>query len=114
NPESDPLISAPRYEIKVERNVAVPMRDGVKLLPDIQLPAADGKFPVILIRTPYKKEMLDLKGSYFGRRGYVVAIQNCRGRFGSAGTWEPFVNEAKDGYDTVEWLASQAWSSGKI
>jgi len=114
SPETDPLVSAPRYQLKVERNVGVPMRDGIKLLTDIHRPDAAGKFPVILIRTPYKKEMTDLKGSYFARRGYVVAVQNCRGRFGSPGTWEPFIHESRDGHDAVEWLAGQPWSSGKV
>jgi putative CocE/NonD family hydrolase len=114
SPETDPLHSAPRHQVKIDRNVGVPMRDGIKLLTDIHRPDAPGKFPVILIRTPYKKEMTDLKGSFYARRGYVVAVQNCRGRFGSAGTWEPFVYEAKDGHDAVEWLAGQPWSSGKV
>jgi putative CocE/NonD family hydrolase len=112
--EADPKLSAPTFQVKVDRDAAVAMHDGTKLLTDIHRPDADGKFPVILIRTPYKKEMLDLKGSFYARRGYVVAVQNCRGRFGSGGTWEPFVNEAKDGYDAIEWLAGQPWSSGKV
>jgi putative CocE/NonD family hydrolase len=114
SPQADSRLSAPKYQVKVERNVGVAMRDGTKLLTDIYRPDVEGKFSGILIRTPYKKEMLDLKGSYFARRGYVVAVQNCRGRFGSSGTWEPFIYEAKDGYDAVEWLAGQPWSSGKV
>jgi putative CocE/NonD family hydrolase len=108
-------ISEPKYEVKLEAGVKVPMRDGVQLSTDLYLPAgASEKAPVILIRTPYKKEMDELQGRFYARRGYVVGIQDVRGRFASAGQWEPFVNEAKDGYDTIEWLAAQAWSNGKV
>jgi len=69
---------------------------------------------VILVRTPYKKEMLEVQGRFYARRGYAYAVQDCRGRFGSPGVWEPFINEPKDGYDTIEWLAAQPWSSGKV
>jgi putative CocE/NonD family hydrolase len=110
----DPLRSRPEYEIRRE-TAMVPMRDGVKLATDLYFPRAEGqKFPVILIRTPYKKEMGELTGNYYARRGYVVAIQDCRGRFGSEGTWEPFIHEPKDGYDTVEWLGTRDWSTGKV
>jgi putative CocE/NonD family hydrolase len=94
--------------------VGAPTRDGLKLSTDIYLPQSEGKFPVILIRTPYKKEMLEVQARFYARRGYVVAVQDCRGRFGSPGVWEPFINEPKDGYDAVEWLAAQPWSSGKV
>jgi putative CocE/NonD family hydrolase len=113
-PQVDPLLSAAKYEIKVERSVGAPMRDGVKLATDIYLPVAEGKFPVILVRTPYKKEMVELQARYYARRGYVFAVEDCRGRFSSPGTWEPFINDPKDGYDTIEWLASQPWSTGKV
>jgi putative CocE/NonD family hydrolase len=113
-PEKDPLLSVPKYEVRVEKDVGVPMRDGVALPTDLYRPKADGKFPVILIRTPYQKNMNEPQAAYYARRGYVVAVQNCRGRFGSPGTWEPFVHEPKDGHDAVEWLAGQPWSSGKV
>lgn len=112
--EKDPLLSKPEYEVTVERNVAVPMRDGLKLATDIYRPATTAQVPVILIRTPYKKEVSELDGLYYARRGYAVAIQDCRGRFSSPGTWEPFVHEPKDGHDAIEWLAVQPWSSGKV
>lgn len=113
-PASDPLVSAAKYEVKLERGVGVPMRDGVKLATDLYLPQADGKFPVILVRTPYKKEMAELQARFYARRGYAFAVQDCRGRFGSAGVWEPFIHEPKDGYDAIEWLARQPWSTGKV
>jgi putative CocE/NonD family hydrolase len=113
-PVSDPLISQPKFEVKVQAATKIAMRDGVKLATDIYLPQTEGKIPVILIRTPYKKEMGEIQGRYYARRGYAVAIQDCRGRFGSEGVWEPFINEPKDGYDAIEWLAAQPWSSGKV
>ena len=113
-PEEDPLLSTPKFKIFEEHNVKIPMRDGVDLSANIYRPDDPGKFPVILVRTPYKKEMGELQGRFYARRGYICAIQDCRGRFGSKGIWEPFVNEAQDGYDTIEWLARQVWSSGKV
>jgi hypothetical protein len=112
--EKDPLISKPTHKVTVERGVGVPMRDGVKLSTDIYRPEGDGKFPVILIRTPYKKEVQELDGMYYARRGYAVAVQDVRGWFASPGEWEPFVHEPDDGYDAVEWLAAWPWSTGKV
>jgi len=113
-PVTDPLLSQPTFEIVEKRGVEIPMRDGLKLSTDIYLPRTDAKVPVILTRTPYKKEMSELEGKFYARRGYAMAIQDCRGRFGSPGEWEPFVNEKEDGYDTIEWLAAQPWSTGKV
>lgn len=107
-------LSQPEFEVSVESNIRVPMRDGVKLATDVYRPTADGKYPVILVRTPYKKEMSELQARFYARRGYAFAIQDCRGRFSSEGTWEPFMHEGDDGYDTIEWLATQPWSNGKI
>ncbi len=112
--ESDSLLSKPTFDVTLESGVQVPMRDGVKLATDIYRPKADGKYPVILVRTPYKKEMDELQARFYARRGYVFAVQDCRGRFSSPGEWEPFIHEAHDGYDAVEWLATQPWSSGKV
>lgn len=112
--EVDPLLSKPDYDIRKE-TVMIPMRDGIRLSTDLYYPVSEQKtFPVILIRTPYKKEMNELDGKFYAQRGYVTAIQDVRGRFASEGEWEPVVNEATDGYDTVEWLASQEWASGKV
>lgn len=112
--ESDPSVSAAKYSVKQERGVGVRMRDGVSLATDIYRPDTEGKFPVILVRTPYKKEMAELQARYYARRGYVFAVQDTRGRFASPGVWEPFVNESRDGYDAIEWLAVQPWSTGKV
>lgn len=111
---ADPRLSQPEYEVTLESDVMVPMRDGVGLATDIYRPSAEGRFPVILMRTPYKKNLFESKGRFFARRGYIVAAQDCRGRFASQGRWEPFVHEAEDGYDAIEWLAARPWSTGKV
>lgn len=113
--------SVQEYDVIINRNVMVPMRDGVHLAADVYFPANDGKkinkqFPVVLERTPYDKSTMvnRLHGGSFARRGYVVVKQDVRGRFESEGIWYAFAREAEDGYDTVEWLAKQPWSNGKI
>jgi putative CocE/NonD family hydrolase len=107
------------FEHIVEAGVMVPMRDGVKLATDIYRPAREqkavpGKFPVILIRTPYDRRGGASTGAFFARNGYVVCSQDVRGRFGSEGEFYAFVNEGKDGYDAIEWTAAQPWSNGKV
>ena len=121
------------YDFLVVKNVMVPMRDRVRLATDIYFPARDGspvagKFPVLVSRTPYGKnpvppppgsltplqEKQESAASYFARRGYVVLLQDCRGRYDSEGTFYLDVNEGPDGYDTVEWAARQPWSNGKV
>ena len=111
---ADSGTSSPKYEVQVDHGVSIPMRDGTKLSADIYRPQGLDKAPVILVRTPYKKEMDELQAKFYARRGYVYAVQDCRGRFASPGVWEPFINEAKDGYDTIEWLAQQPFSNGKV
>jgi putative CocE/NonD family hydrolase len=90
------------------------MRDGVKLRADIYRPDAEGKFPVLLKRTPYDKG----RGVEFGlkaaARGYVVIFQDVRGRYASEGEWSPFTNESNDGYDSVEWASALPYSAGKV
>ena len=113
-PPGNGVGSKPEFKVELKSALTVPMRDGVKLSTDFYFPAGAPKAPVILIRTPYKKEMEELQARYYARRGYVVAVQDVRGRFASEGQWEPFLHEAKDGYDTIEWLARQPWSSGKV
>ena len=109
------------YDVAIRKNVMIPMRDGVKLAADIYLPAegesiAEGRFPVILERTPYDKtaprQVTNMK--YYARRGYVGVIQDVRGRFKSEGEWYAFAKEAPDGYDTVQWLGVQPWSDGQV
>lgn len=108
-------------DVVVLKDVMVPMRDGVKLATDLYLPAKDGrplegKFPVVLQRTPYDKENQFYKdpATFFAGHGYLSVIQDCRGRFRSGGEFFPMRDEAEDGYDTVEWLARHPSSSGKV
>ena len=109
------LISA---QIRIDRYQAVPMRDGVKLYADVYRPAADGKYPVLVVRTPYgvqrENSGVHDKLPMFAGKGYAVVNQDVRGRYESEGKWEPFRFEAQDGYDTIEWAAKQPWSNGKV
>ena len=102
------------YEVTMERGVKAKMRDGVILRADIYRPKADGKFPVLLQRTPYNKRWrrgLRIKAA---AHGFVVIIQDVRGRYASEGEWYTFKHESNDGYDTVEWAAALPYSNGKV
>jgi hypothetical protein len=93
----------------------VPMRDGVTLAADVYLPLPGlGEYPVILVRTPYGKESLSEIGFYLALEGYAAVFQDTRGHGGSQGEPSMFTTEAEDGYDTVEWVAAQGWSNGRI
>ena len=98
--------------------VVVPMRDGRKLIADLWLPAAPGKYPVITIRTPYGRRVgwMDAKGvgEFFAGRGYAVLVQDVRGTGDSEGTFGFLFQEIDDGYDTIEWSAAQPWANGKV
>jgi putative CocE/NonD family hydrolase len=108
-------LAAERYAVTIERGVAVKMRDGVVLRADIYRPSAEGKFPVLLQRTPYDKRGSVDFGPKAAARGYVVIIQDVRGRYTSEGDWYPFKYESQDGYDTVEWAAAALpYSNGKV
>lgn len=106
--------AAESYEVIVERGVAAKMRDGVILRADIYRPKADAKFPVLLQRTPYNKDGEADFGLSAASHGYVVIIQDVRGRYTSDGDWYTFKNESNDGYDTVEWAAALPYSDGKV
>ncbi|HLZ51747.1 MAG TPA: CocE/NonD family hydrolase [Candidatus Acidoferrum sp.] len=109
-----PVAAAENHEVVVERNVPAKMRDGVTLRADIYRPKAEGKFPVLLVRTPYDKTGESSFGLKGAARGYVVIAQDVRGRFTSEGEWYTFKNESQDGYDTVEWAAALPYSNGKV
>jgi len=101
----------------VEKNVAVPMRDGVVLRADVLRPNASGKFPVLVYRTPYAKPNALKDYTTFRHaveRGYAVVVQDVRGRYESAGDFVPYQHEGHDGYDTIEWAAAQPWSNGSV
>jgi putative CocE/NonD family hydrolase len=111
-----------RDDYVLMRDVMVPMRDGVRLATDIYLPARDGKavpgkFPAILDRTPYDKvprAPLANDPEFFARRGYAFVFQDVRGHGKSEGEFSIYVNEGRDGYDTVEWIAQQEWCNGDV
>ncbi|MFK4808247.1 CocE/NonD family hydrolase [Microbacterium sp. ZW CA_36] len=105
------------------REERVRMRDGVRLATDVYLPGAPADRDAtpgdtILIRLPYDKSgeytFIPLIAEYFTDRGYRVVAQDVRGKFRSEGDALLFVNEADDGYDTIEWIVRQAWSNGRV
>jgi putative CocE/NonD family hydrolase len=107
--------------VVVAKDVMVPMRDGVRLATDVYRPAIDGEivagaWPTVLHRTIYDKSSAHLiaEAEYVCKRGYAAIVQDCRGRFKSEGEYYHFRNEPEDGYDTVEWIAAQPWSDGKV
>jgi putative CocE/NonD family hydrolase len=108
------LQAAESYEVTTERGVTVTMRDGVILRADIYRPNVDGQFPVLLQRTPYNKNGGVAFGLKAAARGYVVIVQDVRGRYTSDGEWYTFKHEPDDGYDTVEWAAALPYSNGKV
>ncbi|RKU34122.1 hypothetical protein C6496_20775 [Candidatus Poribacteria bacterium] len=116
------VLSKPQYETTHEKNQEITMRDGTTLRANITRPDVEGKFPVLIERTPYNKEGGSENGvgspDFFSQRGYVVIIQDVRGRFASDGDFYPFQDDGaginRDGYDTVEWAAAQPWSDGNV
>ena len=112
-----PAEVAPRNDILVDNRVPVRMRDGVTLFADVYRPVEAGRYPVVVSRTPYSTERFPTAWDaavYLARRGYVYVFQDIRGRHESEGRWEPFFDDEKDGYDTIEWAAKQPWSNGKV
>ncbi len=105
-------------EITVDFDVAATMRDGVTLRANIYRPVGEGRWPILLTRLPYGKDFpvgsSILDPVQVARRGFVVIVQDTRGRFASEGAWDPFRHEAFDGVDTVEWAAQLPYSDGNI
>ena len=95
--------------------VKIPMRDGVLLNATVFQPQAQrDPLPVIFTLTPYIGDSYTDRAMYFAQHGYVYALVDVRGRGNSGGVFEPFANDAKDGYDIVEWLAKQSYCNGKV
>jgi len=94
----------------------VTMRDGVHLATSIYLPPGEGPWPVVLTRTPYGKDAMYGPQAHkeYLAHGYVRVAQDVRGKFKSEGKYAAFVDDIKDGYDTIEWIAKQPWSNGKV
>ena len=112
--------SKPPFEVQASKNIMVSMRDGVKLATDVYRPAQSGtpvpgRFPTLLIRSPYARVYKESgEAAFFVPRGYVLVVQSVRGRYGSEGHWRFFRDDPADGYDTSAWIASQPWSDGGI
>jgi len=107
----------PRNDIRLENRVPIPMRDGVILYADVYRPVGEGRYPVLVSRTPYSTERFPTAydaAVYFAQRGYAYVFQDIRGRHESEGRWEPFFDDEKDGVDTVGWAAKQPWSTGRV
>lgn len=104
--------------VQVSNDQIATMRDGTKLYADIYTPEGEGTFPVLLQRTPYSKTHAESNvyahPSWYAERGYLVVVQDVRGRGRSEGSFDPFVHEASDGYDTVEWASALPGSNGKV
>ncbi len=103
----------------IEKNVPVPMRDGTILRADVYRPDTDARVPVVVARLPYDRSHTLIPASALDperalEKGFAFVCQDSRGRFGSEGRFQPFVDEPTDGYDTVEWAAAQPWSSGAV
>jgi predicted acyl esterase len=109
-----------RFTVDVVTDVMVPMRDGVRLATDIYRPSKDGKpladrRPIVLIRTPYGKgNGQSNEGKYFASHGYVVIVQDTRGRYRSEGVRHWMTDDGSDGFDCAAWIAEQPWSDGRI
>lgn len=113
------LVSSSLFgQIRQKFDVRIPMQDGTELSADIWLPEKEGKYPAILVRTPYLKTEWQLKypeyGKYFAVHGYVYIVQDVRGRGDSDGKFNFFFSDGKDGYDAIEWIAKQEWCNGKV
>jgi uncharacterized protein len=104
-----------RANIRVDRDVPAKMRDGITLYADVYRPMDEGKYPALLMRTPYNKAT-DLHGFIFAaaRRGYAVAVQDVRGQGRSEGQFDPYLQEIDDGFDSIEWLAAQPYTNAKV
>ncbi|MBI5117188.1 CocE/NonD family hydrolase [Candidatus Poribacteria bacterium] len=111
-------VPQPEYSVTADKDVMIPMSDGVRLAADIYHPRTPGRYPAIVVRTPYGKgnpqHKYEFAGRLFASQGFVCLIQDVRGKYASEGEYYPYVNEGRDGHDTFEWAGRQSWSSGKI
>jgi putative CocE/NonD family hydrolase len=106
--------AAETYPVRIDHGVRAKMRDGVQLVADVYRPDADGRFPVLLQRTPYDRRGGADQAEDLARAGYVVVLQDTRGRFESEGEFYPFRNEGADGFDSVAWVAALPYSNGHV
>lgn len=113
-------MSEPGTQVLVRFDVPVPMRDGVALAADVYTPTGTGPWPVLMMRTPYGKNTY-FENAWSGvdpvtaaRSGFIVVIQDTRGRFGSGGDWVPLTDDALDGFDSVDWAARLPGANGSV
>ena len=107
------------YDMRLEFGIKQEMRDGIRLSSNIYRPDDEGKFPVILTRSPYMtvegfQKRSSEEAKFFAGHGYVFIIQDCRGKNDSEGTFHPFFDDPTDGFDTLKWCAQQEWSNGEL
>jgi uncharacterized protein len=105
--------------ILIDKNIMVPMRDGVRLATDVYRLADAASTPVLMARTPYNKEGIIAGSESFDvmravQAGYAVVVQDVRGRYASEGEFNPQIQETADGVDAFAWAAAQPWSNGRI
>lgn len=112
----------PQNGVRVSRDIAVPMADGVTLMTDHYRPDVAGGYPTVLIRSPYGRGrdafpfgwLMIFLAQRFAERGYHVVVQTARGQFDSGGRFEPYVNEKEDGLATIDWITRQPWFNGVL
>src|SRR4051794_15127217 len=104
---------APGSEVDL---LQIPMRDGTRLATALHRPPSEFSppWPVALTRTPYGRHSSDVQASRYAAAGFLVAVQDVRGRYDSEGEFRPFVDEPEDGYDTVAWLAGHEACDGRV
>jgi putative CocE/NonD family hydrolase len=110
-------LASPDDALRFEKDLEVRMRDGVVLRADVLRPGAAGRFPALLVRTPYGKTYERTDDSFAvraARAGYVVVFQDVRGRYVSEGVFDPYRQEGKDGYDTIAWVAGLPYCDGQV
>jgi uncharacterized protein len=111
-----PTVSQPLHGQAGKQDELIAMRDGTKLAVSIYFPAGTGPWPAVLTRTPYGKDVGDPAKSEarYTANGFVRVLQDSRGKGRSEGVYRPFADDVEDGYDTIEWIAKQPWSNGKV
>ncbi len=107
------------YNVKIEHNFPIALRDGTMTYADVYRPDAPGAFPALLQRTPYDKSAPTMRMStidpiHAAARGYAAVVQDVRGRYTSEGEFYTFVNESDDGHVSIDTIASQSWCTGKV
>jgi len=112
--QAKPVQTGGKYRVAIQAHVPAKMRDGVSLVADIYRPVSPEKFPVLVKRTPYNRAGEAVEANELASNGYVVVVQDTRGRYDSEGVFYPFRDESRDGYDTVEWAAQLDQSNGKV